>query len=133
MYFNKYYLFYMDQKMNNLETTESQVGGNVNFDTTQFYKILKTQLLKITGDFVREIDLSFEYIDKTSLKITKKRLNEMGDNDIKFKEFYTEIHTTLKTYKDNGSLNLNEKVKSKDFDFLSEVTLFGISFNHFKR
>lgn len=133
MYFNKYYLFYMDQKMNkNLETTEAQDGSNINFDTTQFYKILKTQLLKITGDFVREIDLSFDYIDKTSLKITKKRLNEMSDNDIKFKDFYTEIHTTLKQHKDNGCLNLNEKVKSKDFDFLSEVTLFGISFNDFK-
>lgn len=123
----------MDQKMNkNLENTESQVGGNLNFDTTQFYKILKTQLLKITGDFVREIDLSFEYIDKTPLKITKKRLNEMGDNDIKFKEFYTEIHTTLKTYKEDGSLNLNEKVKSKDFDFLSDVNIFGINFDNFK-
>ena len=56
----------------------------------------------------------------------------MNNNDIKFKKFYSELHDILKIYHDDGKLNLSEKVRSKDIEFLSEISLLGINFNMFK-
>ena len=113
-----------DEKVDNPEKSND-------FDTTQFYKTLKTQLLKITGDFLREIDLSFDYIDKKTVSNAKKNLNISIDNDIKFKEFYTDIYNTLKTHKEKGHLDLQQKVKTRDLEFLNDLKLFNIAFCEF--
>lgn len=105
---------------------------NDSFDTSQFYKILKGQLIKIVGDFMNELDISFDYINKDSIKAIKKKLKSMSENDIKFKKFYSELYNILKTHNDKGSLYLGEKVKTKDFEFLNELNIFGILFNNFK-
>lgn len=122
------------ETMNKDETLNNKTDSDKSneFDTTQFYKTLKTQLLKITGDFIREIDLSFDYIDKKIINHTKHNLNSYVDNDIKFKEFYTHIYDILKPCKEKGQLDLQEKVKTKDLEFLNELKLFNISFYDFK-
>ena len=102
-----------------------------NLDTSQFYKVLKTQLLKLVNDFTREIELSFDYIDTHKLSKLKKKLDAMNNNDIKFKDFYNNIYDVLKTYNDNGSLSVGEKVKTKELEFLSNIQLFGIHFSIF--
>jgi len=123
----------MNKKKNDENPINPDNPGKSNdFDTSQFYKTLKKQLLKITHDFLREIDLSFDYIDEKILRNAKKDLNNYIDNDIKFKEFYTGIYDTLKVHKENGYLDLQEKVKTRDLDFLNNLKLFNISFCDFK-
>ena len=97
-------------------------------DTTGFYKILKDQLLKIVGNFINELDISFNYVDKDLLKSIKNKLKNMKDNDIKFKKLYKELHSVLKVYKESNSLNIGEKVKSKELVFLNDINLLGIPF-----
>lgn len=117
----------------NDEENETAVDEAVedNQDTSQFYKVLKTQLLKLINDFTREIELSFEYIDTHKLSKLKKKLDSMNNNDIKFKDFYNNIYDVLKIYNDDGSLSVGEKVKTKELEFLSNVQLFGIHFSIF--
>ena len=121
----------VDQAVDQAEN-DTVVDEVVDQDTSQFYKVLKTQLLKLIGDFTREIELSFDYIDSQKLSKLKKKLDVMNNNDIKFKEFYNSIHDVLKVYNDDGSLNVGEKVKTKELEFLSNVQLFGIHFSVFK-
>ena len=120
----------MDEKTNK-DLNSVSIDKSNDFDTSQFYKTLKTQLLKITGDFLREIDISFDYIDKKTVSNAKKNLNISIDNDIKFKEFYTDIYNTLKTHKENGHLDLQQKVKTRDLEFLNDLKLFNIAFREF--
>ena len=120
----------MDEKTNK-DLNSVSIDKSNDFDTSQFYKTLKTQLLKITGDFLREIDISFDYIDKKTVSNAKKNLNISIDNDIKFKEFYTDIYNTLKIHKEKGHLDLQQKVKTRDLEFLNDLKLFNIAFREF--
>lgn len=98
-----------------------------NYKPSNFYNILKTQLLKILNDFIREIDLSFDYI---SVNKTKAFIDSCHTNDIKFKDCYTIILNELKDIKDK--LYLHEKTKTAELLFLNNVKLFDINFEAFK-
>lgn len=97
---------------------------------TNFYNVLKSQLLKVSNDFLREIDLSFDYIDKKTLNKTKKEVDLCYTNDIKFKEYYKNLYTNLKDIKDK--LYLPEKVKTSELLFLNDITVLNIPFVVFK-
>ena len=84
-----------------------------------FYNILKSQLLKITNDFIREIDISFDYINKDILKKVKQNISISESNDIKFKELYINLYNTIEKYK--TSIYLNEKVKTSKLLFLNDI------------
>ena len=86
----------------------------------------------MVNDFLRELELSFDYIDTSKLLKYKKKLDTMNNNDIKFKELYSNMYEMLKKYNDNGSLNIGEKVKTKELEFLSDIQLFGVNFVIFK-
>ena len=94
-----------------------------------FYNILKSQLLKITNDFIREIDISFDYINKDILKKVKQNISISESNDIKFKELYINLYNTIEKYK--TSIYLNEKVKTSQLLFLNDIILFEIPFSLF--
>lgn len=98
-----------------------------NYKPSNFYNILKTQLLKILNDFIREIDLSFDYI---CVNKTKTFIDSCQTNDIKFKDCYTIILNELKDIKDK--LYLHEKTKTAELLFLNNVKLFDINFEVFK-
>lgn len=102
---------------------------NTNENPLNFYNVLKTQLLKIFNDFIREIDISFDYINKNHLNKIKKTIDICYTNDIKFKEFYNTVYNTLHNVKDKLYL---PKIKSSELLFLNNVTLFDISFELFK-
>jgi len=104
-------------------------ANNTN-SSQNFYSILKTQLLKNLDDFIRELDISFEYIDKTLLKKAKQKVEKSQTNDIKFKELYLSLYNTLEKYKDN--LHLSIKVKSIDLEFLNSIKILDIPFDSFK-
>jgi hypothetical protein len=97
--------------------------------SVNFYSILKSQLLKITNDFIREIDISFDYINKDILTKIKKNISISETNDIKFKELYMDIYNTIEKYK--SFIYLNEKVKTSQLVFLNDVILFDLSFSLF--
>lgn len=99
-------------------------------NSTNFYNILKSQLLKVSNDFLREIDISFEYIDKKILNKTKTLIDVCYTNDIKFKEYYKTLYDSLKDIKDK--LYLPEKVKTSELLFLNDITVLNISFVLFK-
>ena len=95
-----------------------------------FYNILKTQLLKNVDDFIREIELSFDYIDKNKLNKTKKMIESCYSNDIKFKDFYNDLYNKLHDFKDK--LHLSQKTKTLQLLFLNDIVFFDISFDIFK-
>ncbi|NDA63624.1 MAG: hypothetical protein EBX50_16565 [Chitinophagia bacterium] len=79
-----------------------------------------------------EINRYIELWDNDGVQIMPSKANNLINNDIKFKEFYTGIYDTLKVHKENGYLDLQEKVKTRDLDFLNNLKLFNISFCDFK-
>lgn len=95
-----------------------------------FYNILKTQLLKNVEAFIREIDLSFDYINKSKLNKTKKTIEICYSNDIKFKDFYNNLYNKLHDIKDK--LYLSQKTKTAELLFLNDIILFDIHFDTFK-
>jgi len=104
-------------------------NGNPMFS---FHSVLKTQLLKILNDFVRELDLSFDYIDKGILNNFKKSVNECENNDILFKKLYSDILDSLKEYSENLKVIHNQKIRTNDILFLNNITLLNLSCNLFK-
>ena len=96
-----------------------------------FFNILKTQLLKILNDFTRELDLSFEYINKDVLNVLTKRIKSCENNDIKFKSLYTDILSHLDSYKSQLQIANKDKVRTHELDFLNDIVLLGCSFKVF--
>lgn len=110
---------------------ESDINTNDKMgDPINFYNVLKTQLLKLSNDFIREIDLSFDYIDKKILEKTKTLIDSCYTNDIKFKEYYKTLYNILKDFKDK--LYLPERVKTSELLFLNDMTILNIPFILFK-
>jgi len=97
-----------------------------------FHSVLKTQLLKIISDFVRELDISFEYIDKSILKKIKKNINACENNDILFKQLHNDIFSALNNYTDNFKVIEKQKVKTNELLFLNDIVLLNLNFELFK-
>jgi len=92
---------------------------------------LKTSLT----NFINEIDLVFEYIDKSKVKALRKFLNKLNDSTY-LDNFAKEICSKLEKYKEPISKIVisNGKIKSSNFDFLNELVLFDniLEFSSFK-
>jgi transcriptional regulator NrdR family protein len=109
-------------------STEIKDENNVN--NYNFYNILKKQLLQNMNNFLRELDISFDYINKDIIRNIKKRVDATEDNDILFKALYEEILSNLNGY-DNYFKIINKKVKTKDMLFLNDIVLLKLHFNVF--
>jgi hypothetical protein len=96
-----------------------------------FFNILKTQLLKILKDFTRELEISFEYINKDVLNVLNKRIKSSENNDIRFKNLYLEILSNLDNYKGQLHVAKKEKVRTHELEFLNNIVLLGCSFKVF--
>jgi len=97
-----------------------------------FHSVLKTQLLKIISDFVRELDISFEYIDKSILKKIKKNINACENNDILFKQLHNDIFSSLNNYTEHFKVIEKQKVKTNEILFLNDIVLLNLNFELFK-
>ena len=97
--------------------------------TSNFYNLLKNHFITIFENFIREIDISFEYINKNIINnLNEKIIKKMQNNDIYFKEMIEK--NNLNTFKD--FLHPLVKPRTKDFDFFENVSYFGIEFKLFK-
>ena len=89
--------------------------------------ILKKNILTTLSQFVNEIDISFDYIDKTIIKSLYKLLSSLENDET----FFTEIHK-LNSHIDlyindiTNIVNSVRKIKKQDFDFLNNINLFDL-------
>lgn len=94
---------------------------------------LKDELFKTIKLFINEIELVFEYVN--NVEDIKTYTNSLTDSDEKLTVF---IKETLENVKDHDEkilmINSGSKVKSSDFEFLSEIKMFNnlLNFDVFK-
>lgn len=90
------------------------------------YNLLKNHFITTLESFIREIELSFDYIDSKILN--NINVEKMKNNDIFFKQTIQEIN--LEEYK--HSFHINPKPKTKDFDFMNQIIFLGLPFKLFE-
>jgi hypothetical protein len=84
---------------------------------------LKDELMKTIGLFINEIELVFEYVN--NVERIKTYTDKLSENDTNLTDFIKETLENLKEYEENIlMINSNNKVKSSDFNFLSNLKMF---------
>jgi hypothetical protein len=97
-------------------------------------KLLSDEIFKILTKFVNEIDLSFEYIDKTEMSQFKKNISKIKKDTDSFDQF---IHKFTESTKEHETslyriVSSDKKIKSQEFEFLNNIELLGLKFDSFK-
>lgn len=89
--------------------------------------IIKDELFKNIDSFVNELELSFEYIDKSVFDNINKYILELKKNQDTFSTFVQYTFNHLKDFEKDISFILFSKQKSKSnrLDFLNQIHLFG--------
>jgi hypothetical protein len=87
--------------------------------------LIKKELLKILTAFFNEIDLVFDYIDKTVVENLQDFLKCLSDKN-NLKKFTNETISILQPYEKEISYitNSNGKIKTTQYNFLNNVVLF---------
>jgi hypothetical protein len=94
-------------------------------------KHIRENYIKLLGDLCREIDLSFDQIEKNVIKNLEKNISEINDEN--FNSIVKQHLCMLESCKEqfNGKINL-KKPRTKDFDFFDNLIFLGIDFKLFK-
>jgi hypothetical protein len=89
--------------------------------------IIKDELFKNIESFVNELELSFDYIDKSVFENIHKYISEIKTDDNAFKSFSKYTFDHLKDFEKDISFALfsKQKVKSDRLNFLDQVHLLG--------
>jgi len=83
--------------------------------------LIKTELVKTLKRFLNELEVSFDYIEKEVLDNAR---NVIVDKE-QFEEFIKMTYDQLNQNESNlRTIMFNSKTKSKDYDFLGEISLF---------
>lgn len=84
-------------------------------------ELIKGELVKTLTRFLNEIDVSFDYIDKSTLKNAKAVIEDSEKLD----NFVHTTFNTLQKYDENFKVTLfSNKNKSKHYEFLDEIVIF---------
>lgn len=96
-----------------------------NDDSRNLQSCMKEELLKTCKDFITEVELSFDYIDKDMLARLESFLVGLQSQDT-FDKFVAGTVDELKPYEaDLYKVILGDrKLKSHDFDFMNKIRLF---------
>lgn len=109
--------------------------GNADIDTEKHINpLVEEELLKTLTRFFNEIDLVFDYIDRSILDKLKSYLKTLSNIEI-MKTFVTETVNVLQPYADDISkiVTSQRKLKTSEFEFMDKIILFGgiLSFSSF--
>lgn len=109
------------------ENNEIEVDNTKKFfNDIDYMNLLKTNMITHITKFVTEIELSFDYIEKDTIKKLYKYVNTLNEDDKKYFEELGKIYQILNVYKDNIYIIINSirKIKKQDFEFLNNICLF---------
>ena len=98
-------------------------------------KYIEDELKNLLSRFINEIDLSFDYVDKSVIDRLRKMLRKM-DNEEEYNRFTNDTLIKLREYEKNISYIMmsKRKLRSVDYDFLNNLVLFNdlLDFKIFK-
>jgi hypothetical protein len=98
-------------------------------------KYVEGELKNLLSRFINEIDLSFDYVDKSVIDRLRKMLRKM-DNEEEYNKFTNDTLIKLREYEKNISYIMmsKRKLRGVDYDFLNNVVLFNdlLDFKIFK-
>lgn len=98
-------------------------------------KYIEGELKNLLSRFINEIDLSFDYVDKSVIDRLRKMLRKM-DNEEEYNKFTNDTLIKLREYEKNISYIMMSKRKLRgiDYDFLNNLVLFNdlLDFKIFK-
>ena len=83
-------------------------------------KYIESELKNLLSRFINEIDLSFDYVDKSVIDRLRKMLRKM-DNEEEYNKFTNDTLIKLMEYEKNISYIMmsKRKLRSVDYDFLN--------------
>ena len=96
--------------------------------------IVTSELKNNLNTFFNEIDLVFEYIDKSKVSSLREFLTKLDDEET-LKQFAKSVCEYLQPYQSNMYVVMSKpKAKTADFNFLDEIKMFDdiLEFNNFK-
>jgi hypothetical protein len=97
--------------------------------------ILKKEVLKVLNQFINEVELSFDYIDKRKIIEATKQISKFEKDENIFNEFIKNFISKNKQYESllYKIVSSNSKIKSSEFEFLDNIELLNIKFNIFNK
>ena len=98
-------------------------------DFSNLFLVLKNHYIKSFESFIREIDISFEYIDKSIILKNYACIDKIKNSDIFFKNTVKNVLNILEPFKEN--IKVISKPRTKDFDFFNTLIIFDIDFRLF--
>lgn len=99
---------------------------NMNQEELIKEELIKKDFFKNIKEFVNEIDLTMDYLDKNSVPSIKKYINEIENDNMLFNAFIEYTTSHLKIYEVQISVILfsNKKIKSDYYNFMNGISLF---------
>lgn len=128
---NLYNLFYgyvitmTEKEQQEIELQEQIDNIDLNIQETSLNPIIEGEMKKTLTSFFNEIDLVFDYIDKSIVDNLNNFLKSLDDSE-QMKEFITNSLPILKKYEDEifYIVTTKKKIRTNDFEFLNNIVLF---------
>jgi hypothetical protein len=97
--------------------------SNIKSDISTLNSKLENELINTIKLFINEIELVFEYVK--NIKSIKKYTDSLVENKENLQKFIKECLENLKEHEEKiYFIHADKKIKSSDFEFLNNVTLF---------
>lgn len=89
-------------------------------------ELIRDELFKNVEKFMNELELTMDYLDKSTVSSVKRYMTSIKNNNQLFEDFVEYTATHLQTFEAQISATLfsTRKIKSGYYNFLSGVTLF---------